>query len=322
MVMIDKKRNKRNKRNKRKKKNKKNKKNLKKNNFWENKMSKLGYQYNLRISRLPTHKLNYLELAKVSQLPDKVDLRAKMPPIYDQGQLGSCTANALAALVEFLDGLMGSRLFIYYNERKIENDVADDGGAQLSDGIKSLETYGVCLESDWPYDINKFTQEPSTICYKKALQYRVYQAKNISNTINDMKNTLASGYPFCVGIQVFSSFESDTVAKTGIVPLPTSTDQNLGGHAIVCVGYDNTQQHWIMRNSWGPNWGDSGYFYLPYSYLTDTSLSTDLWSITKLIQPQPQPQPQPEPKPEPEPEPEDDSGSGSETDSDEDDSWD
>ena len=97
-----------------------------------------------------------------------------------------------------------------------------------------------------------------------------------------MKAALINGTPFVVGILVYSSFETPEVAKTGIVPLPKDTDQLLGGHAVVCVGFDDNKQQFIMRNSWGTAWGDHGHFYLPYSYLSSSTVTSDLWCLTKI----------------------------------------
>lgn len=234
------------------------------------------------ISRLETLSLKTLShLLPHHKLPTTVDLRPKMPPVYDQGQLGSCTANAIVACFQYDDPTFyGSRLFLYYNERLIENDVESDAGAQLSDGIKSLQQFGLCSENSWGYDISKFTEKPPQIAYDEALKHKAIQVKNIHQDINTMKNALVQGFPFVVGIQIFEEFESEAVAKTGIVPFPTDTSQYLGGHAVLCVGY--TPEYWIMRNSWNTTWGDKGYFYLPYSYLLDSSLSSDLWIIEKV----------------------------------------
>jgi C1A family cysteine protease len=242
-------------------------------------MSTKNRKYNLSIERLAPEHLDIFPVKKVDTLPDIVDLRDKMPEVYDQGQLGSCTANALAALIEYITKVMGSRLFLYYNERKVENDIPDDNGAQLSDGVKCLQKYGICLETEWPYDIEKFTICPPEACYKDALKYKALKVKNIKNTIEDMQACLHSGFPFCVGISVYSSFESDEVAQTGMVPMPTETDTLCGGHAVCVVGYDNIKKLWIMRNSWSSTWGDKGYFYLPYEYLTNSDLSSDLWCV-------------------------------------------
>ena len=222
---------------------------------------------------------------KPTPLPTIVDLRPKMPPICDQGSLGSCTANALCGLIGYENPNMikGSRLFLYYNERVIEKDVPIDAGATLADGILSLQTYGICPETSWPYIISNFAVKPPAQCYTQALAHKATQVQNIQNTLSQMKAALNAGYPFVVGILVYQSFESAAVASTGLVPMPNlQKEQLLGGHAVVCVGYNDTKQLWIMRNSWGTSWGDKGYFYLPYNYLLNSVLTSDLWCIQKI----------------------------------------
>ena len=253
----------------------------------EPKQPKQPRKYGLKISRIPKEKHIPLKLKAIPQthiqLPPKVDLRPKLPTPYDQGSLGSCTANALCAAFQAEDPkFMGSRLFIYYNERKVEGTIEEDAGAQLQDGINTMKIYGVCPESDWPYDITKYSQTPHPICYSDALKHHVISAFNINNDMNSIKNCLASGYPFVVGIMIFTSFESQEVAKTGIVPMPTQDEECLGGHAVLVCGYDDSTHHWILRNSWGTQWGDHGYFYLPYVYLLDSSLSTDMWYVSRV----------------------------------------
>ena len=259
--------------------------------------------FNLIIERQPISDLKLKVFPEISNLPKEVDLISKCPPVYNQGNLGSCTAQALAAAFEFNDGITNpytpSRLFIYYNERVLGNNVNQDSGAYLSDGIKTLERHGVCDEKDWPYDISKFKIKPPNKCYKDALLYRAYTVNNIGSDINSMKNSLASGFPFVVGLAVYPSFLTPTVNKTGIVVMPDrKKEKSLGGHAVLVVGYSDKKQHWIVRNSWGDKWGDKGYFYLPYLYLLDAKLSSDLWNITKITQP-PIPIPTPVSKPVP-----------------------
>lgn len=245
--------------------------------------------YNLKIERSPMSQLKLKLFSEIKNLPKQVDLRDKCPDVYDQGNIGSCTAQALAAAFEIKDGIhntfIPSRLFIYYNERLLENSVHEDSGALLSDGIKTLETYGVCNEKDWPYDVEKFNIKPHQKCYTDALYHRAYTVHNISCDINCMKTSLASGHPFVVGISIYESFESEIVSKTGIVPLPDIDNEKcLGGHAVLVVGYIDKKQLWIVRNSWGSDWGDKGYFYLPYLYLMDAKLSSELWNITKITE--------------------------------------
>jgi C1A family cysteine protease len=213
-------------------------------------------------------------------------LRSKCPPVYDQGQLGSCTANAIAGAIQFdrrkqklKPDFVPSRLFIYYNERVIEHSVQSDNGAQIRDGIKSVAKQGDCPESEWPYDISKFAVKPGPTCYKDALKYQALQYQRVPQIANQLKGCLASGYPFVFGFSVYDSFESDVVAKTGVLGMPGPKEKLLGGHAVLAVGYDDSKQVFIVRNSWGAGWGQNGYFTMPYAYLTDSNLADDLWTI-------------------------------------------
>lgn len=235
--------------------------------------------YNLKIERVEDHGLP-VKAYTVAKLPANVDLRPKLPPVYDQGDLGSCTANALVAAYQYdSPSFMGSRLFLYYNERKLENDIPDDAGALLSDGIKCLLKYGLCPETEWPYDIPKFAVQPPNNCYTDALIHRAVTVANIPNDLTTMKTILNTGFPFVAGIAIYSSFATASVAKTGMVPMPSRNDNLLGGHAVLVCGYNDKISRFIVRNSWGPDWGDKGYFYLPYNYLTNKSLSSDMWEI-------------------------------------------
>jgi len=236
---------------------------------------------------LPDHR-DHLYAAPVvwlAKLPAKVDLSPKCPPVYDQGQLGSCTANAIAAAIEFdrmkqkEKAFVPSRLFIYYNERVMEGTVNSDSGAQIRDGIKSVGKQGDCPESEWPYDIGKFTVKPPAGCFKDALKYDVLSYQRVAQTASQMKGCLASGYPFVFGFSVYESFESAAVAKSGHASMPKPNERLLGGHAVVAVGYDDASQWFVVRNSWGAGWGMKGYFTMPYAYLLDGNLSDDFWTI-------------------------------------------
>jgi C1A family cysteine protease len=174
---------------------------------------------------------------------------------------------------------MPSRLFIYYNERDIEGTVDSDSGAQIRDGIKSIASQGDCPENEWSYDISKFAQKPPQKCYADALKHKAVQYQRITRTLNQMKGCLASGYPFVFGFTVYDSFESEEVAKTGQLNMPSAGENVVGGHAVLAVGYDDTQNRFIVRNSWGSSWAMKGYFTMPYRYLLDQNLSDDLWTV-------------------------------------------
>lgn len=240
--------------------------------------------YNCNITRLPPASLKMKRMVlRATPIPPSVDLRPKMSPPYDQGALGSCTANALCGAFEYsVPTYMGSRLFLYYNERMLENTIPDDQGAFLSDGIKCMERYGICPETQWPYVISQFAVKPPVECYTEALKYHVVSSSNIPCTLGGMKHSLADGFPFVVGIKIYASFESAEVARTGIVPMPKPNEDCFGGHAVLVCGYDDAKQMFIVRNSWGPYWGDCGYFYLPYNYLSNPSYSSDMWNITAV----------------------------------------
>jgi C1A family cysteine protease len=242
-------------------------------------------------------------------IPPRIDLRRHCPPVYDQEQIGSCTANAIAGALEFdlmkqkaKQIFVPSRLFIYYNERVIEGSVGSDAGAQLRDGIKSVSKVGACPEAEWPYDGTpanpdgtfpagaKAATKPSASCYADAQKYEALTYRSVAQNLADLKGCLATQYPFVFGFTVYSSFETSEVAKTGKVPLPTGTDTPVGGHAVLAVGYDDDSNVFICRNSWGKAWGAAGYFYMPYSYLIDNKLASDFWTVS-LVGPNAAPPP-------------------------------
>jgi C1A family cysteine protease len=240
---------------------------------------------------LPDHrdKVYSAPFVHAAQLPPSVDLRSGCPPVYEQGQLGSCTGNAIAAAIEFdqmkqkqSDVFVPSRLFIYYNERVMEGTVGQDAGAMIRDGIKSVNKLGVPHENFWPYsDANPgpFTKKPPTAAYKDALKHQVTLYQRLVRAEVELKGCLASGYPFVFGVSVYESFESAAAAKKGDIPMPKPKEALLGGHAILCVGYDDNKRRFIFRNSWGPGWGTKGYGTLPYEYVLDPNLADDYWTI-------------------------------------------
>jgi C1A family cysteine protease len=222
---------------------------------------------------------------KLATPPPSVDLRAGCPAVYDQGDLGSCTANAIGAAIEFdqkkqkMTAATPSRLFIYYNERVLEGSVDSDSGAQIRDGIKTVAAQGACPETMWPYVESSFATCPPLPCYACAKLHPAVQYARVPQDAGHLKTCLAAGFPFVFGFTVFESFESDAVAKSGMVAMPAEGESTVGGHAVMAVGYNDTAQRFLVRNSWGSGWGVGGYFTIPYAYLADGDLADDFWVI-------------------------------------------
>ncbi len=226
----------------------------------------------------------YSAIRPVVKLPQRVDLRGSCSAVENQGSLGSCTAQALAGNLEYLDKKADllytdvSRLFIYYNERQSIDAVNYDSGASLRDGIKTLKDYGVCPEESWPYIIERFTRKPPLKCYTEAKKHCIESYHRITRPA-EMLACLAEGYPFVFGFTVYESFESQKVAHSGIVNMPGKKERALGGHAVMAVGFDQGAKRFLVRNSWGADWGKGGYFTMPYEYLEE--LSDDFWTIRR-----------------------------------------
>lgn len=246
-------------------------------------VKKYGWKVNLPDQRDHMYQVPH---TVASLLPSAVDLRPKCPPILDQLELGSCTANAIANAYYFdelnqkeASAFLPSRLFIYYNERVIEGDVKYDNGAQIRDGFKTINSQGVAPEALWPYNISKFAKKPTAKVYKEGLKHKAISYQKLTQDLPTLKGCLASGSPFVFGFSVYDSFESQEVANTGIVPMPSKNEKLLGGHAVTAVGYDDVSQRFIVMNSWGTSWGQNGYFTIPYTYLTNSSLASDFWVV-------------------------------------------
>lgn len=254
---------------------------------------------------LPDHRDQFFSVpGRVLQsLPASYDLTQVDPrinfPIYDQGEIGSCTANALAAALEydrikqeFSPDFVPSRLFIYYNERQIEGTVPTDSGAYLRDGVKCLQQVGVCPEADWtyvptppetergPFPVgSKPATQPSQQAYNDAANYTITSYQSLQQTLSQLQGTLVSGFPFVFGFTVYESWYGP---ESTIMPLPSDSDSVVGGHAVMAVGYDNSTGLFKFRNSWGNAVGESGYFFMPYGYITNPDLASDFWVINAV----------------------------------------
>jgi C1A family cysteine protease len=222
-----------------------------------------------------------------SKIPNPICLKHKIHYVFDQGQIGSCSANALALAFDFEHGGGPySRLQIYYNERVMENTVNIDSGAYLRDGIKTLATQGVDVEARWPYNPALFTQEPPVVVVTEALQNTISVYSRLS-TRQDFLSCLAAGFPVICGITAFAGLESYEAATTGFVPMPHPGEQPIGGHAVLMIGHNNRvhgQDRYLFQNSWGSGWGDPAYpgcFWLPAAYVENPNLMSDCWSIRR-----------------------------------------
>lgn len=246
---------------------------------------------------LPTRKYNFvpdrtnpeyqlfMQTAHIRRIPAASSVRAYMDDldVFDQGELGSCTANAIAGALQFVqtDSFTPSRLFIYYNERAIEGTTDEDAGARISDGLATVQKLGACSESLWPYDIAKFDERPPAECYTHA-EHVTQEARLFPQTLKEMKRVISMGLPVVFGVSVYASFESDKVQETGDVPMPSDSDTLLGGHAILAVGYDDATQRVTFRNSWGSAWGDRGYGTLPYKYFDHREMANSMWVVNSV----------------------------------------
>ena len=227
--------------------------------------------------------------ALAASFPASVDLRSSCPAPYDQGELGSCTANAIAGAIEFQltkeamsQVFTPSRLFIYYNERVIRGTVPYDSGAALREGIQAVTNQGYPPESEWPYDVSLFATAPSADAVAQAQGHKLFQSFCLQQNLDHFRNSLADGEPVVFGMTIFESFESPAVTASGVVPMPSMQEQTIGGHAMMMVGYDDSARLFWIRNSWGNAWGQAGYCQIPYDYLTDPQLAADFWTLRTL----------------------------------------
>lgn len=230
------------------------------------------------------HIIYILRLVKaIKTLPPTYSLNSYRNFVYNQGPLGSCTANAFCAAYRIMHNIANkdptfepSRLYFYYYERLIEGNVNVDSGADVIDGEHFTQLYGICSESEWPYIPTNFAIEPPENCNVTASTHKItsYKVINIdANLITNIKTSIVNNQPVLIAISIYDSFESRTVAMTGIVPLPNKTTETcLGGHELCLIGYDDNKQLFTVLNSWSKNWGDDGLCYIPYAYLTDPEL--------------------------------------------------
>lgn len=228
-----------------------------------------------------------LKLTFEKEVPKKIDLRPICPPVFDQGSLGSCSANAGVSARMMLSNIRVplSRLYLYYKERELEGTTKEDSGATMRAVCKALQKYGTCKEICWPYRIEKYAKRPCCIANLAAKKYKIcsykcFDTDEDTDDIMQIKQYLfATHRPVLIGVQVYDSFESNFTTETGFIPIPDTTKEALlGGHAILVVGFDDNIQSFIIMNSWGKDWGDNGFGYLPYDFVT-LKFAFDFWVI-------------------------------------------
>lgn len=230
--------------------------------------------------------------------PAIYDLKAKCPFIYDQTTIGSCTTNAICMDLVMLEPqtskaeFLPSRLWLYYKERLSElkpKDAISDSGADAMDGLEILIKMGICPESAWPYNADNCNVAPPTECDALAQKHKVHRVGIVAGShvtgdklIAAIAESLLNGIPVLIGIEVFDSFESDQVAKTGAVPMPGPKEKDVGGHEVLIVGYNDITKRFICVNSWGQDWGWKGFFNIPYEYITNPDLCSEFICISKV----------------------------------------
>lgn len=247
---------------------------------------------------LPDHRDHYFKLRmSAAALPTFVDLRPSTPTSFNQFELGSCTANAAGAAIKFGQNkqklyptYVPSRLYIYWNTRSLEGTINIDAGATLRNTIKAVAKWGAPSESLWAYDTTKFRIKAPSSVYAEGAKHLVVDYQRVMQDSISTQTCLASGFPFVMGFSVYESFESSAVSTTGMMPMPGPNEAFLGGHAVLCVGYNAgttvvngvPPRHFIMHNSWGPYWGVNGRFFMPFDYLLNSDLCADFWKITQI----------------------------------------
>jgi C1A family cysteine protease len=250
---------------------------------------------------LPDHRDRIYNLerpiARVEQLAPVFSLRGKMPAVYNQGELGSCTGNGVAGVLEHQEMTQGegaqtpSRLFIYYNERAIEGTVGEDSGAQIRDGIKVVAQQGAPPESLWPYDIARFAEKPAPSIYAEAAKHEAIQYLRVipGGRGSPVRTPISQGFPVVFGFSVPERFKGAWDARSELLPLPSPGEGIIGGHCTVIVGWDFSCSRFPVnafevRNSWGPEWGDAGHFWMDARWIYDPwlGLSSDFWVVERV----------------------------------------
>ncbi|CAJ1337231.1 unnamed protein product [Effrenium voratum] len=220
------------------------------------------------------------------EAPEKVDLRPYMTTVEDQSQTNSCCANAVAGAYEYINKRHAmqtgektedvSRLFIYFVGRKkdqqmFREDTAiapKDEGMSLGGAISALQLKGACMESNWPFALDRVNEKPSDSCFSEAMRYKISESRKVPVDLETMRKCLAEGHPIVFGLKLTAQFFKPLRGGGIVTPDPGDPQSSKHGlHAMLIVGYNNRQKVFIVRNSWGTSWGDRGYGYVPYDYI-------------------------------------------------------
>jgi C1A family cysteine protease len=221
--------------------------------------------------------------------PQRVDLRVRHAiHVYNQGAPPTCTAHAVASAFEVIqnarsvgNAFMPSRAFLYFNTRALEGTAHLVTGASLRNAIKTFAKEGVCDETMWPYDTSRLTVRPPAVAYANGPLNRITRYARLARDLAQIRRCLWSGHPFVFGMPCFNHWYS---AVGGVIPAVTpATAKPIGGHAMVCVGYDDVRQSFLVLNSWGSRWGDNGFAHVPYSLIL--SGAYDMWIIFETLPP-------------------------------------
>ena len=229
----------------------------------------------------------------VGTLPS-INFADEMPQVYDQLSIGSCQSNALGACIEYniKTDETPSRLFLYYNARKLMGTINQDSGSTIQAVFQGAKQYGSCAETLWPYitppdtegafvPVSEMYVCPPDSVYQQAHKDLLISMESI-NSMDGIKHALSNKIPVVFGMEVYDYFESAEMASCGVLRLPGSNEKLIGGHALVLVGFDDNKKTFTVRNSWSKNWGINGYFTAPYDYIENPDLAFQFRVLLKM----------------------------------------
>ena len=227
------------------------------------------------------------EYKPLASVPSSVDLRDQFTAVKDQGEMGACSAFSLVGIFEYIlkknqqPDVDLSEQFVYFNARNSKGNSNRDSGTSLYDVIQTLKKDGVCLEQYFPYNPDNVAQEPPVEAYDDAKNRTLIKAKRVLVNLHDIKSAVCEGYPVAVSFKIFDSFHP----CKGFIRIPTESEilnEKSGNHVMVICGYDDENHFFVVRNSWGYDFGDKGYCYIPYGYIENEDLINSACIITEI----------------------------------------